>query len=533
MGRIATLAALAALLVPGMAEAFVVLSTAGCEPKTGARWRELPSPWHLWHEGYDLIPTEEVEEIFQASAAIWGAPCCSGFEAVYMGTTDVERLGGAENVISFVQEHRAWPPTWGHRRATIAVTIPSISRVSCEIRRSDMVFNGDGFTFRTDGRSTDLQAIATHEFGHWIGLDHTTVYGATMLPYYQGGTRGREPNWDDQAGACFLYPTPCPCTEDGDCKVYESCEDGLCLHLPCEKNADCPDTSTCLDGSCEPGCKFHTDCRTDEWCADGVCTERYTECKVCDRCTANSQCGPADRGYQCAGMEVNSGQCTKGCSNDNDCPGDSVCLKDWQLCGSPEPPVSWICDQNYSCTFAPMGCDHLGDSCTSPDGCGGTSDTCVDALGDDLCSCSCRLDSDCGPDGACLRNHDTGRRACYPKAILEPCGHFYCHPGESCIPGELRCGIDHCKDVVCGAGEVCRLGACVDPCEGVVCMEGYACEAGSCVPGAPGDESSGKAPKKKSGCAAGSDDGAGGWLWIGFLVGIPLLSKRRSKPGVR
>src|SRR5690606_30202844 len=132
---------------------------------------------------------------------------------------------------------------------------------------------------------------------------------------------------------------------------------------------DCPDGSACIEGSCEAGCKFNTDCRSDEWCADGVCTERYTDCNICDPCASNSQCGPRDRGYECRGLEFNAGQCTKGCSTDNDCPGDSVCLKDWQLCGSPDAPVSWFCDQGFSCTFEPMACDHLGDACTSPDGC--------------------------------------------------------------------------------------------------------------------------------------------------------------------
>src|SRR5690606_40345343 len=83
--------------------------------------------------------------------------------------------------------------------ATIAVTLPLIDRENCEITSADMVFNGERFVFRTDGNlsnaaEVDFESIAIHEFGHWIGLDHSRnpdepggyEPASVMFPSYRG-----------------------------------------------------------------------------------------------------------------------------------------------------------------------------------------------------------------------------------------------------------------------------------------------------------------------------------------------------------
>lgn len=74
---------------------------------------------------------------------------------------------------------------------------------------ADVLFNGKNFSFTTKGEigRFDVQDVATHEFGHLLGLDHSGVCGATMYPYVD--TRvilHRSLSLDDQRGMRHMYP---------------------------------------------------------------------------------------------------------------------------------------------------------------------------------------------------------------------------------------------------------------------------------------------------------------------------------------
>ncbi len=52
----------------------------------------------------------------------------------------------------------------------------------------------------------DIETVALHEIGHIIGLAHSSVSGAVMLPSVASGTTKRAPTSDDISGAQRLYP---------------------------------------------------------------------------------------------------------------------------------------------------------------------------------------------------------------------------------------------------------------------------------------------------------------------------------------
>ena len=79
-----------------------------------------------------------------------------------------------------------------------------------EIIEADIIFNPN-IEFTTGAFTTsnvaDVQAVATHEIGHFLGLDHTPLASAVMFPLATGGSLSRTLTSDDMIGVSTLYPT--------------------------------------------------------------------------------------------------------------------------------------------------------------------------------------------------------------------------------------------------------------------------------------------------------------------------------------
>jgi hypothetical protein len=91
----------------------------------------------------------------------------------------------------------------------VAITPVDFDPSTGRILDADILFNGKNYSFSTDnkGGTFDVQNVATHEVGHFIGLDHSAVVGATMNPFAnQNDTRLRSLDQDDIAGASAIYP---------------------------------------------------------------------------------------------------------------------------------------------------------------------------------------------------------------------------------------------------------------------------------------------------------------------------------------
>jgi hypothetical protein len=108
---------------------------------------------------------------------------------------------------------------------TLAVTITTTANAAGEsdghggmtrfvgqIIKADIVFN-PASTYTTDGTCPvnmtcqDLQTVATHEVGHFFGMDHTGVVRSVMFPAASSLTTL---GYDDLAGISQLYPKSTP-----------------------------------------------------------------------------------------------------------------------------------------------------------------------------------------------------------------------------------------------------------------------------------------------------------------------------------
>ena len=81
-----------------------------------------------------------------------------------------------------------------------------------QILEADMVFNA-GIQFTTNPAAVsdrmDLQSVATHEAGHFLGLDHASTLSSTMFWVVgMGVIYPRVLSSDDMAGISALYPAP-------------------------------------------------------------------------------------------------------------------------------------------------------------------------------------------------------------------------------------------------------------------------------------------------------------------------------------
>ena len=108
---------------------------------------------------------------------------------------------------------------WEDDDNTIAITLTTYDERSGIIYDSDISFNAARFFFTTADRgtcvppvttncvATDVQNTATHEIGHFIGLDHTRAPGSTMNPSAPPGEvskRSIDPGSRDFV--CAVYP---------------------------------------------------------------------------------------------------------------------------------------------------------------------------------------------------------------------------------------------------------------------------------------------------------------------------------------
>jgi len=93
---------------------------------------------------------------------------------------------------------------------TLGVTFPRVTADNL-IQEADIVLNGVQFNWFTDFRSNQpdqfIESSALHEIGHFIGLDHSPVGGATMLARGAAGVNAQAGlSSDEIAAARTLYP---------------------------------------------------------------------------------------------------------------------------------------------------------------------------------------------------------------------------------------------------------------------------------------------------------------------------------------
>ncbi len=214
----------AALLVVGFAvtsadpaAAFIRLTRQGPTSVVQAHWLDSDFPLQSAVNPNNAdISAAAALAVVQASAQTW-----EDINTCYF-TADVHQWAAPEsppslsfdgqNSLFFDNVYANFPPGGG----IIAFVRSIVNLVDGRSLDADLVFNDGDFYCSTTSpvltpappgqTSVDLQAVITHEYGHYFGLDHTSVLTATMIPFITNDTTQRTLELDDQAGLSTVYP---------------------------------------------------------------------------------------------------------------------------------------------------------------------------------------------------------------------------------------------------------------------------------------------------------------------------------------
>jgi MYXO-CTERM domain-containing protein len=257
------------LLLPSAdASAFCRTTTSkpdsGYNPAASGCWTEgTPLAWHLNRVPYAVasaastqVSLSEATRVADLAFSAWNSTQCDGkpvgIEAYDVGSisvpdgdegdalaawascTDSSQCGAAaHDVIAFDDDY--WPyndsvntlalttVTYGIDDGAIFEAYTEVNTANNEITTAEPVPAGSN--------AYSLQAVLTHEAGHFLGLAHATETGAVMYAFYQRNAIALTD--DDVQGICTIYPpetsSGCACAAVGTGAGATAAAGGLAL----------------------------------------------------------------------------------------------------------------------------------------------------------------------------------------------------------------------------------------------------------------------------------------------------------------
>jgi Matrixin/Carboxypeptidase regulatory-like domain len=205
-----------------------------------AHWNSPPQ-WRIntATNGNVTVTGTDITSVTAASFATWeSAPNVSGVvSGITQGSpTSIAAHSDTDgvNLVCFV-----CTGDFGSGGDTLAITYTSFNDASGQMMDADMLFNpaanfiGGSASCPSNPAAgspacVDLQTVATHEIGHFIGLDHSAVTSAMMYPFAPDVEH--DLSSDDVAGISKIYPASSPTIQTGNISgtITNSSGAGLC-----------------------------------------------------------------------------------------------------------------------------------------------------------------------------------------------------------------------------------------------------------------------------------------------------------------
>jgi hypothetical protein len=192
----------------------------------GDHWGTLPVNWKInTTRSAAVVGTAQVSTVITNSFAAWTNAPNTTVSVTAAGTSTIsnDQVPAGTNLVCFVCNGSSLNFTTD---GTLALTVTGSS--GGVITQANIFFNPSpgGVCFSTDAvdpatvqcpTTTDsaqnLQTVATHEIGHFFGLDHTGVVRGIMFPF--APPIETKLSFDDVAGISALYPAASPIVPTG------------------------------------------------------------------------------------------------------------------------------------------------------------------------------------------------------------------------------------------------------------------------------------------------------------------------------
>ena len=270
--------------------------------KSSAKWSKRVVPYLVNPSNLDISNAAALAGI-RWSAAAWTNQSQAGFRFQYDGGSAKTNLAlDSENVVLFRNGFGTTPTTRGTTYTWIQ---------NGNIIEADMVFWDKAVSFVLAGNSCNGQIVlentAIHEFGHALGLDHTSKTTASMYATDSACSESRlKLDGDDITGVETLYPCASAgqCNDSNNCTV-DSCKAGKCQYASvagcCNANSDCNDKNACTTDTCKASkcqhaavancCTNNADCNDKNACTTDTCkANKCQHAAVTNCCTNNADC---------------------------------------------------------------------------------------------------------------------------------------------------------------------------------------------------------------------------------------------------